>query len=84
MPGCSNVDGEGGVTIDLRYLRGIEVKEGFVSVGAGERWGTVYEVLVERGLGVTGSRSALGGIGGLALAGMLPSSSKNNIESTYQ
>ncbi|KAI0902487.1 FAD-binding domain-containing protein [Annulohypoxylon nitens] len=69
LPGCSNA--EGGVTVDLRYVTGIEVKEGCVEVGAGERWGSVYEILASEGRGVTGSRSALGGIGGLALAGGL-------------
>lgn len=68
VPGCSNISGNG-VTIDLRHLTGIEVKDGLVSVGAGERWGAVYEKLTEHGLGVGGSRSALGGIGGLALSG---------------
>jgi FAD/FMN-containing dehydrogenase len=66
-PGCSNV--ANGVTIDLSLLKGIELKESVVSLGAGERWGPIYEKLTEHGLGVTGSRSALGGIGGLALAG---------------
>lgn len=69
VPGCSNV-GSDGITLDLRYLTGIELKDSIVSLGTGERWGTVYEKLSEQGLGVTGSRSALGGIGGLALAGM--------------
>lgn len=49
----------------------MEVKEGFVSIAAGERWGQVYDKVQERGLGVTGSRAALGGVGGLALAGGL-------------
>lgn len=40
LPGCSNISGDG-VTIDLRHLTGIEVKDGLVSVGAGERWGAV-------------------------------------------
>lgn len=68
VPGCSNIAGNG-VTVDLRYLVGIELRGNTVSVGAGERWGAVYTKLAEHGLGVTGSRSALGGIGGLALSG---------------
>jgi FAD/FMN-containing dehydrogenase len=67
-PGCSNI--VNGITLDLRFLTGIELKDEIVSVGAGERWGPIYEKLAEHGLGVTGSRSALGGIGGLALAGI--------------
>ncbi|KAF2106111.1 hypothetical protein BDV96DRAFT_591461 [Lophiotrema nucula] len=70
VPGCSNI-ANNGITLDLRFLTGIEIKNGIVSIAAGERWGPVYEQLAERGLGVTGSRSALGGIGGLALAGGL-------------
>jgi FAD/FMN-containing dehydrogenase len=70
VPGCSNIENPG-ITIDLQHLTGIEVKDGVVSLGAGERWGAIYEKLSEQGLGVTGSRSSLGGIGGLALAGTI-------------
>ncbi|KAF1973838.1 FAD-binding domain-containing protein [Bimuria novae-zelandiae CBS 107.79] len=75
LPGCSNISGDG-LTIDLWYLKGIEIKDGSVFIGAGEIWGSVYEKLAEHGLGVTGSRSALGGIGGLALADGLSFSSR--------
>lgn len=68
VPGCSNIESPG-ITLDLRDLTGIDIQDNVVSIGAGERWGAVYEKLTEQGLGVTGSRSALGGIGGLALAG---------------
>lgn len=69
LPGCANI--QGGITLDLRLLTGIDLDldTGIVSIAAGERWGTVYEKLHEHGLGVTGSRSAKGGIGGLALSG---------------
>lgn len=70
VPGCSNISGDG-ITVDLRLLTGIEVKENTVAIRAGQRWGPVYEKLAEVGLGVSGSRSALGGIGGLALAGTI-------------
>lgn len=66
LPGCANI--QGGITLDLRLLTGVEVKDGIVSVASGERWGTVYKKVEEQGLGVLGSRSALGGIGGLALS----------------
>lgn len=69
LEACSNI--EGGITVDLSLLRGIELKDGVVSVGAGERWGPVYEKVQAAGLGVAGSRSARGGIGGLALSGGL-------------
>lgn len=72
VPGCSNV--ANGITLDLRHLKGIELKDGVVSVGAGDRWGPIYEKVSEQGLGVSGSRSALGGVGGLALAGRSPMS----------
>lgn len=69
LPGCANI--EGGITIDLELLTGIEIKDGSVSISAGERWGTVYEALESKGLGVTGARSSKGGIGGLALSGTI-------------
>jgi FAD/FMN-containing dehydrogenase len=72
VPGCSNISGDG-ITLDLRLLTGIDVKDNTVSLGAGQWWGPVYEKLTEHRLGVTGSRSALGGIGGPALAGMMTS-----------
>ncbi|KAL6238694.1 hypothetical protein BDW75DRAFT_246771 [Aspergillus navahoensis] len=69
LPGCANI--EGGITLDLGLLTGIEIREDCVSIGAGARWGSVYETLEGKGLGVSGSRSSKGGIGGLALAGGL-------------
>lgn len=70
LPGCANI--EGGVTVDLCLLTGIDLNlnTGMVSIAAGERWGAVYEKLHDHGLAVTGSRSAKGGIGGLALSGI--------------
>ena len=67
--GCNNVDD--GITVDLRNLTGILLEEddATVSIGAGERWGDVYSKLQEKGFAVTGSRSSMGGIGGLALSG---------------
>ncbi|KAI0386947.1 hypothetical protein F5Y04DRAFT_288746 [Hypomontagnella monticulosa] len=69
--GCNNIDN--GITVDLRNLTGILLKDdnSTVSIGAGERWGEVYSKLQEKGLAVTGSRSSMGGIGGLALSGGL-------------
>lgn len=69
LEACSNI--QDGVTVDLSLLTGIELKDGVVSVGAGERWGPVYEKVQAAGLGVGGSRSAKGGIGGLSLSGGL-------------
>lgn len=73
LSGAANI--ENGITLDLRNLTRVELKDGTVSIGAGERWGSVYEKLEAQGLGVTGSRSGNGGIGGLALEGLYESSS---------
>lgn len=67
VPGCANING--GITVDLCRLTGIEVKDGYVEIGAGELWGSVYEKVEPEGLGVTGGRSTNCGIGGLALQG---------------
>ncbi|KAI1121988.1 hypothetical protein F5Y10DRAFT_287636 [Nemania abortiva] len=69
--GCNNI--HDGITVDLRNLTGIQLKDddATVSIGAGERWGDVYSKLQEKGLAVTGSRSSMGGIGGLGLSGGL-------------
>ena len=68
LPGCANI--QDGVTVDLGLLSGVDIQEGLVQVGAGEHWGTVYESLDSKGLGVCGSRSSKGGIGGLSLEGL--------------
>ena len=69
--GASNV--EGGITIDLVRLDGIELSEDgeTASVGPGNRWGKVYEVLEERGRVVVGGRVSNVGVGGFMLGGEL-------------
>ncbi|KAI0153225.1 hypothetical protein GGR57DRAFT_492348 [Xylariaceae sp. FL1272] len=69
LPGCANV--EGGITVDLRELRGLALRDDIVLVAAGERWGDVYKFLEPHGLGVTGGKSTTCGIGGLATQGGL-------------
>ncbi len=71
LPGCANVNN--GITLDLGLLNSITLQNqnSVVQLGAGVRWGKVYEKLDPLGLSVTGSRSAAGGVGGLALAGSL-------------
>lgn len=69
LPGCANV--QGGITVDLRLLKGVHVQDGHVQVAAGESWGAVYETLEPHGLGVTGGKSTTCGIGGLATQGGL-------------
>ncbi|KAH7310807.1 hypothetical protein B0I35DRAFT_439735 [Stachybotrys elegans] len=70
-PGAANI--QGGITIHLRNLRGIDIDEEHktISVGAGENMGHVYEKAAAMGLGVAGNRHARGGIGGEALQGGL-------------
>lgn len=67
--GSNNI--QGGITLNLSLLKGIEVKDGVVSVAAGERWGGVYKELDAHGRSVAGGRSANNGIGGLALQGIM-------------
>ena len=76
-PGASNI--AGGITLDLSSLALITIYKdnNSVSIGAGARWGDVYYVLTSQGLAVNGGRPSLGGIGGLALAGMMPFTSPN-------
>lgn len=68
LPGCANI--QDGITLDLALLTGIESSGGLVKIGAGERWGAVYEKLGAEGLAVAGGRSAANGIGGLTTEGM--------------
>jgi FAD/FMN-containing dehydrogenase len=69
LPGCANI--HGGITVDLRNLRGIQIQGEHVEIAAGELWGSVYEYLEPYGLGVTGGKSTTCGIGGLATQGGL-------------
>ena len=65
----SNADG--GITIDLKHLNGIEVSEDkkTTRVGTGKRWGEVYEFLEPMGLSVVGGRVRDVGVGGFLLGG---------------
>jgi FAD/FMN-containing dehydrogenase len=67
--GASNAPG--GITIDLRYLNGIELSEDqeTASIGPGNKWGDVYEVLEPKGLTVVGGRVSHVGVGGFMLGG---------------
>ena len=67
--GASNANG--GITIDLRYLNGVELSEDHAtaSVGPGNKWGDVYKVLEPRGLTVAGGRVTTVGVGGFMLGG---------------
>lgn len=68
LPGCANI--QDGITLDLALLKGIDSADGLVKIGAGERWGAVYDKLGQEGLAVAGGRSASNGIGGLTTEGL--------------
>ncbi|KAL8770875.1 MAG: hypothetical protein Q9209_003526 [Squamulea sp. 1 TL-2023] len=69
--GSANIDD--GVTIDMRSIKSVKLNraKSIVSIGAGARWSTVYEVLDAVGFGVAGGRLADVGVGGLTLGGGL-------------
>jgi FAD/FMN-containing dehydrogenase len=71
MKGASSADG--GVTIDLKYLNSIELNEDktIANIGAGNRWGDVFETLGKDGLAVAGGRAGDVGVGGYTLGGGL-------------
>src|SRR5215218_5698451 len=62
----------GGIVVDLRGLRGIEVLDpgtGRVRLGPGARWGEVAEALAPHGLGISSGDYGDVGVGGLATTG---------------
>jgi FAD/FMN-containing dehydrogenase len=67
--GSSSIDD--GVTIDLVHLNDVKVSSDrqTVSVGSGNRWGNVTEILEPMGLAVVGGRDMNVGVGGLLLGG---------------
>lgn len=60
-----------GVTIDLTHLNATTYNAAtkVAGVGTGARWGDVYAQLYEHGVGVTGGRQSVVGVGGLTLGG---------------
>jgi len=69
--GAANI--HDGLVIDLRKLAGVKVdqEKKMVSIGAGERWGSVYKTLAEQGLATYGGRVSSAGCAGLILGGEL-------------
>jgi FAD/FMN-containing dehydrogenase len=77
FPGASNADG--GITLDLRDINGIELffavedndmtRDTTVRLGTGLRWGQVYEFLEQFGVTVVGGRDSGVGVGGFLLGG---------------
>lgn len=74
--GHGTVDGaanlEGGVTLDLRGLDGIEFggENGTVRVGTGATWDKVYQKLDPLGVSVLGGRVRGIGVGGFLMGGL--------------
>lgn len=62
---------DGGIVLDMSRLNHVEIAadERTVVVGAGARWGSVYQKLLERNLGVVGGRSMTVGVGGFITGG---------------
>ncbi|KAI0975366.1 hypothetical protein F4678DRAFT_457645 [Xylaria arbuscula] len=44
-PGCSNI--QDGITLNLGLLKGISIEDGYVSIGAGNNCGPVFEKLAD-------------------------------------
>ncbi|KAA8572181.1 hypothetical protein EYC84_002092 [Monilinia fructicola] len=70
-PGAANI--EGGVTISLRGLKGVKLKEdeALVSIGGGAKWSEVYPVLNGLGIATSDGRVADVGVGGSTTGGGL-------------
>ncbi|WP_167051623.1 FAD-binding oxidoreductase [Salinibacterium sp. ZJ77] len=68
--GANAFPNPGGLVIDMREFRDIEVRQGgTVRVGTGATWGEVAETLEPHGLVVTSGDTRDVGVGGLALGG---------------
>lgn len=70
---AGNANIANGVTIDLQGMDAVSLQNGssVVSVGAGARWGHVYEALVPHNLVIAGGRVGTVGVAGLTLGGGL-------------
>ncbi|KAL1625202.1 hypothetical protein SLS56_007397 [Neofusicoccum ribis] len=67
-PGANNI--EDGITIDLGLMNTTtNFGNGTAGVGAGSRWGSVYEALAKDNLLVAGGRASSVGVGGFLLGG---------------
>ena len=72
-PFASSANIHGGVTIDLRNLKGIALSSdnSTVEIAVGETWATVYTEIDKHGLTTAGGRVGRVGVGGLILGGGL-------------
>lgn len=71
MPHRSAANINNGVLIANTKLDDLSLHDGYVSVGAGLRWGAVFDYLETEGLAVVGGRVADVGVAGLILGGGL-------------
>ena len=60
-----------GVLIDMSHFSDVipSEDESSVAIGAGAKWGKVFEILDAKGLAVAGGRNSAVGVGGLVLGG---------------
>ncbi|KAH5563420.1 hypothetical protein HBI26_180750 [Parastagonospora nodorum] len=67
--GSANI--AGGVTVDMRGLKGIALSDdkSTVEIGVGEKWASIYTELEKHGLTTAGGRVGRVGVGGLVLGG---------------
>lgn len=67
--GSANING--GVTVDMSMMRGVDVNphHNLTSIGAGERWGNIYRKLDAMGLSLSGGRVSKPGVAGLTTGG---------------
>lgn len=68
---ASGTNAENGITIDLSRLKDITISDDrkSVTVGAGCRFGEIYEKLEAHGLGCVGGRISSVGVSGLTMGG---------------
>lgn len=65
---------DGGITINMRRMRWVDLDEDIlqIKVGAGALWGDVYRELDPKNMSATGTRNARNGVTGSILGGMFP------------
>lgn len=81
MVGIANI--HNGITIDLGNINQttLNSNKSIASVGAGARWGSVYDTLVPEGLAVLGGRESGIGVGGFTTGGKRMREQKSENES---
>ncbi|GKT56318.1 FAD binding domain-containing protein [Colletotrichum tofieldiae] len=77
MPNRGAANTDNGILIAMTKLDKLYLHEDYVSVGAGLRWGPVFDFLAPEGLTVVGGRVGIVGVPGLILGGGLSTFSGN-------